>query len=255
MSVRSRSPISSTKNRSLWEKLDPFTYVDDYILPRVNPHNNEIINWVVYLVFSFVFAYALYSFFGLVLQTQSPLVIVVSGSMLPTLARGDVVILQGVDGLHVNAPEVVLDGVDVANTSLSKLAVYSPDGRGGWNITFNDTGETVNVPKRGSTDIVVYNSTFKQLEIIHRAVVKIRSNGEYFVLTKGDNNPSLDQDCGSVDEFLVPGSSTPQIVTTKSCPSPYPVALSSVRGKALVWIPYLGFIKLILVDSWQNARV
>ncbi|MBM3282177.1 MAG: hypothetical protein FJY86_02445 [Candidatus Diapherotrites archaeon] len=256
-----KSSYSGTSNsislpkRSFLEKLDPFTYVDDYILPKINPKNNEIINWVVYLVFSFVFAYTLYTAFGLILNTPSPLVIVVSGSMLPTLSRGDVVILQGVDGSSLRAPEIVLDGVDVRNTPLNKLATYSFDGKGGWNITFTQTNEIINVPKKGSSDIVVYNSAFKNLEIIHRAVVKIRSNGEYFVLTKGDNNPNLDQDCGNVDELLLPGSSRGQIVTSKSCPSPYPVSLSDVRGKALVWVPFLGYIKLLLVDSWQNVRV
>lgn len=245
---------SSRKSRSFFEKLDPFTYVDDYIIPHINPKNNEIINWAVYIVFSFVFAYALYSIFGFILQTQSPLVIVVSGSMLPTMSRGDVVILQGVDGAHLNSPEVVLDNVDVRHTPLSKLATFEMDGKGGWNITFNATRQMVNVPKRGGSDIVVYNSTFKNLEIIHRAVVKIRSNGEYFVLTKGDNNPNMDQDCGSVDELFLPGSLNGQIVTSKSCPSPYLVPLSLVRGKALVWLPYIGYIKLLLVDSWQNAR-
>lgn len=256
MPPKSRAPFSSTKKptRSLWEKLDPFTYVDDYIVPKINPGNNEAINWVVYIVFSFVFAYALYSIFGFILQTQSPLVIVVSGSMLPTMARGDVVVLQGVDGLHVDAPEVVIDDIDVAHTALSKLATYVPDGAGGWNVTFFDGKQTVHVPKKGNSNIVVYNSTFKNLEIIHRAVVKIRSNGEYFVLTKGDNNPNLDQDCGDVDELLLPGNPSPQIVTDKSCPSPYPVSLSSVRGKALFWVPYLGYIKLLLVDSWQNTQ-
>ncbi len=256
MSPKSRATNSNSKrDRSFLEKLDPFTYVDDYILPRINPGNHEFINWAVYIVFSFVFAYALYTIFGFILQTQSPLVIVVSGSMLPTMARGDVVILQGVDGVHVNAPEVVLDGVDVGNTSLEKLAAYTPDGAGGWNITFNQTQQTVNVPKQGASDIVVYNSTHKNLEIIHRAVVKIRADGKYFVLTKGDNNPNLDQDCGSVDELLLPGNPAPQIITSKSCPSPYPVPLSLVRGKALVWLPYVGYIKLLLVDSWQSVRV
>ncbi len=256
MSIKSRRSFSPKSHRhSFLEKIDPFTYVDDYVIPRINPKNNEIINWIVYIFFSFIFAYALYSIFGFILQTQSPLVIVVSGSMIPTMARGDVVILQGVDGAHLDSPEVVLDGLDVGNTSLAKLASFVPDGSGGWNITFNKTGQLVNVPKRGNSNIVVYNSTFKNLEIIHRAVVKIRSNGSYFVLTKGDNNPNLDQDCGSVDELLLPGSSRGQIVTSKSCPSPYPVPLSLVRGKALVWVPYLGYIKLLLVDSWQNVRV
>lgn len=250
----SRPPARAAK-RSLWEKLDPFTYVDDYIIPRVNPDNNEFLNWGIYLVFSFVFAFALYSFFGLILQTASPLVIVVSGSMIPTLQRGDVVILQGVHATDLSVPEVVLDDVDVPSSSLNELADFSPDGKGGWVITFHSTGETISVPKKGSSDIVVYNSSYKKLEIIHRAVVKIRSQGSYFFLTKGDNNPSLDQDCGSVDELLLPGSSSVQIVTTKSCPSPYPVPASDIRGKALVWLPYVGYIKLLLVDSWQNVRV
>lgn len=255
MPLRTRASVSKKKEHSFLEKLDPFTYVDDYILPRVNPSGNEIINWIVYIVFSFVFAYSLYSIFGFILQTTSPLVIVVSGSMLPTMARGDVVVLQGVDGSNLNVPEVVLDGVDVRNSSLLELADISPAGEGGWNITFKENAQTIFVPKRGTSDIVVYNSSHKRLEIIHRAVVKIRSNGEYFVLTKGDNNPNLDQDCGKVDTVLVPGNQVPQILTTKSCPSPYPVSLNEVRGKALVWVPYLGYIKLLLVDSWQNARI
>ena len=245
-------PKSRARSNSFWEKIDPFTYVDEWIMPRVNPSHNEALSWVVYIVFSFVFAYVLYSILGFALQTTSPLVIVVSGSMLPTMARGDVVILHGVDGSHLNVPEIVLDGVDVGHSSLLELANLIPDDEGGWDVVFKQNGQIVHVPKRGESDIIVYESTYKQLEIIHRAVVKIRSNGNYFVLTKGDNNPSFDQDCGFVEELLLPGG--PQITTSKSCPSPYPVSLKDVRGKALVWVPYIGYVKLLLVDSWQNVR-
>lgn len=216
-------------------------------MPKVNPWNNEIVSWIVYLIFSFVFAFLLYTFFGVLLQTKSPLVIVVSGSMLPTMGRGDVVVLQGVNGIGLDMPEVVLDGVDVQNSSLEDLADLTPQ-NGGWNVTFKSNSQTVFVPKKGNSDIVVYVSTYKNLEIIHRGVIKIRSDGEYFLLTKGDNNPSLDQDCGGV--FV--GEFGNGVSTGKSCPSPYPVPVFQVNGKALFWVPYVGYIKLLLLDSWQN---
>ena len=242
-----------SKKKSFWEKLDPFTYVDQFVMPVVNPWNNEYLSWAIYIIFSFLFAFALYSIFGFILQTSSPLVIVVSGSMLPTLARGDVVILHGVDGPNLSVQEVMLDDVDVKNTSLKDLADMEFQNDGNWKITFKQTGQTVYVPKQGSSDIIVYTSTYKNLEIIHRAVVKIRSNGEYFVLTKGDNNPSLDQDCGTVTNFLFPGENAPQLSTSKSCPSPYPIFLSDVKGKALVWVPWVGYVKLVLVDGLQSV--
>lgn len=239
------------EKKSIWTKLDPFTYVDEWVMPRVNPWNNEILSWIIYIIFSFIFAYALYTAFGLILQTASPLVIVVSGSMLPTMARGDVVVLHGVTGPDLHVPEVILDGVDVEHSSLGDLATITPTGLGDWDITFNN-GQTIHVPKKGTSDIVVYYSSHKNLEIIHRAVVKIKSDGKYFVLTKGDNNPSLDQDCGDVSDIFFPQGSGVQTITDKSCPSPYPVSLSDVKGKALFWIPYVGFIKLLLVDGFSG---
>ena len=98
---------SSWREKLKW--LDPFTYVDEYVLPRVNPSGNEVINWVVYLVSAFVFAFLVYSIFGLLLDTSSPMVVVVSGSMEPTLFRGDIMILQGVDDSSINAPELSLN--------------------------------------------------------------------------------------------------------------------------------------------------
>lgn len=240
---------SKKPTRSFWQKLDPFTYVDDYIIPALNPGNNQIFNWILYLVFSFIFAFVIYSAIGLLFQTASPLVIVVSGSMLPTMARGDVVLLQGVNGDTVNAPTVILDGLDVGNMSLQELADIELLSNGEWKITFKQNGESILVPKMGTSDIVVYTADYRGLEIIHRAVVKIRSNGNYYFLTKGDNNPSLDQDCGTVEQTYIPGTSIPDVTTSKLCPSPYPVPLEKVKGKALGWIPWIGYVKLLLFDQ------
>ena len=233
-----------SKKPTFWDKLDPFYYVDKYLMPKINPSNNEIFSWIIYLVFSFIFAFALYNGIGFLLQTASPLVIVVSGSMLPTMARGDIVLLHGITGEELNAPEVVLDGIDVANTSLEELASLQSRENGDWLLTFNQTNQSILIPKKGATDIVVYVSTQRGIEIIHRTVVKIKSGNQYFLLTKGDNNLALDQDCGRVSEN-VPG----YITSDKFCPSPYPIPLSMVKGKALGWIPLIGYVKLILFDD------
>ncbi|MDP2666948.1 MAG: hypothetical protein Q8P05_05620 [Candidatus Diapherotrites archaeon] len=235
--------------RSFWQKLDPFTYVDDYVVPILNPWNNSIFNWIIYLLFSFFFAFAIYSIIGFLLQTATPLVIVVSGSMLPSMARGDVVVLQGISGVTVNAPLVVLDTVDVRQTSLEDLADFERVAGGDWKLTFKANNQTILVPSRGDTDILVYVSDHRGLEIIHRAIVKIKSGDDYFFLTKGDNNPSLDQDCGKVESIPIPGTAIPQIVTQKPCPSPYPIPEDKVNGKALFWIPYVGYVKLLLFDQ------
>lgn len=229
---------------SFWEKLDPFYYVDAHLMPILNPWDNAALSWIIYLAFSFIFAFALYSGIGFLLQTASPLVIVVSGSMLPTMARGDVVLLHGVSGAELNVQEVVLDGVDVSKTSLQDLATIQSLGNGVWQLTFKSTNQSIQIPKQGTSDIVVYVSKQRGIEIIHRAVAKIRSNGKYYLLTKGDNNLSLDQDCGKVDE-AIPGL----ISTQKLCPSPYPISMELVKGKALGWLPYVGYVKLFLFDD------
>ncbi len=237
-------PSKRAKSPSFWEKLDPFFYVDEYLMPSLNPWDNSVLSWVIYLVFSFIFAFALYSGIGFLLQTASPLVIVVSGSMLPTMARGDVVLLHGATGPELNVQEVVLDNVDVSSSSLQDLAELQLIGNGEWQLTFKSTQQTIRIPKQGTSDIVVYVSKQRGIEIIHRAVAKIRSNGKYYLLTKGDNNLSLDQDCGLVDE-AIPGL----VSTQKFCPSPYPIPFSLVKGKALGWLPYVGYVKLLLFDD------
>ena len=113
--------------RSFREKLkwlDPFTYVDLWVMPKINPNKNKAVEWIVYIVFAFIFALALYTILGLLLQTRSPMVIVLSGSMEPTMYRGDVVVLTGV------APENIKN--TIINGSWRKAAYNAsppnPDG-------------------------------------------------------------------------------------------------------------------------------
>src|SRR3989338_135460 len=89
--------------------LDPFYYVDTYLVPKINPKNTEWINWIIYLVSALFFAWLIYTILGLLLATPSPMVIVVSGSMEPVLYRGDVVVMQGASPEDIRAEQVELD--------------------------------------------------------------------------------------------------------------------------------------------------
>ena len=69
------------KIREKLKWLDPFTYADMYIMPRVNPENSVLKANIVYIVFAFISAWLLYTGLGLILGTPNPLVIVVNGSI------------------------------------------------------------------------------------------------------------------------------------------------------------------------------
>ena len=59
--------------------------------------------------------------------------------------------------------------------------------------------------------------------VVHRAYAILNDSGNYYVLTKGDNNPGLDIQYGN-----------------------YPPNMSQVQGKVVGVIPYLGYLKLII---------
>src|SRR3989344_357360 len=89
--------------------IDPFYYVDTYLVPKINPKNIEWINWVIYFVSALFFAWLIYAILGALLATSSPMVIVVSGSMEPVLYRGDVVVMQGVSPENIKAEQTELN--------------------------------------------------------------------------------------------------------------------------------------------------
>ncbi|OJI07075.1 signal peptidase I [Candidatus Micrarchaeum sp.] len=59
--------------------------------------------------------------------------------------------------------------------------------------------------------------------VVHRVYAILNDSGDYYVLTKGDNNPGLDIQYGN-----------------------YPPNMSQVQGKVVGVIPYLGYLKLII---------
>jgi len=90
--------------------------------------------------------------FKAVLRTEYPFLAVASGSMMPTLNRGDLIIVQGV----TNASEI--------------YAASAPNG----------------------TIIVFFKPNDPSELIVHRAINKVENNGLVYLQTKGDNNPGPD---------------------------------------------------------------
>ena len=103
---------------------------------------------VLVLLANFAFQQALV----LVLRTERPLHTPISGSMLPTLKIGDLLIIQG----GLGAKDIYADPVD------------------GDIIIFRDPRNPSGIP------------------IVHRAIEKFQERGGWYFRTKGDNNPSPD---------------------------------------------------------------
>ncbi len=217
--------------------LDPFTYVDLYVLPVVNPEKDKNIETAVYIVSAFIFAFILYNFvLAFILGTGTPLVIVFSGSMEPVLYRGDIVVLTGGSTVHTN--EVNLD-FPLAGKQVDEFAevgsrqVQSDGVSDGFrNDSLRINGIEYEFDPKG--DIVVYHSGLRNQDIIHRAVLKLNATDGSYLITFGDNNSRIDQDC---------------LRSISQCIAPYPVPIDELNGKYLMHIPLLGYVKLFFFDD------
>ncbi len=76
----------------------------------------EIIETFAYLALGVVLAVASYAALGAVLDTKNPIVTVVSYSMVPTLTRGDLLVLKGVE----------VDELDVGRENGTIIVYYHP---------------------------------------------------------------------------------------------------------------------------------
>ncbi|MGC8652253.1 MAG: hypothetical protein ACP5UH_03320 [Candidatus Micrarchaeia archaeon] len=94
------------------------------------------------------------------------------------------------------------------------------------NTIIGDRGNSVIVYKTVPADSFYQEG---DAYIVHRIYAIINVSGSYYVLTKGDNNPGLDIQYGN-----------------------YPIPLSNVEGKVIASVPYIGYLKLILSNSFSR---
>jgi hypothetical protein len=149
--------------------------------------------------------------------------------MVPNYDRGDLIILQGG---KINAPEVNI-------TQDEKISFEKGNCE---RIFFNGTTKeqplcTIGVKIRNETifenhsnDLIVYEAKEKEFGlIIHRVLAKMNLNGKYYYITKGDNNYLADREFG--------------------------ISIASeddVKGKVLLRIPFIGYIKLFLFFQFEE---
>lgn len=254
---------------------------------------------VMDVVIAIVVAVVVWVVLVLSLHTTAPIDAVASCSMLPTLHRGDLVLLHGITNItafitEYNVPVINVNGYTVNKTLDSMqtefLAFYGYNGNNEsqifqmspvhdfnvalysipclssytanheesdyykcvvttqannlikynyaiGNVTLNGTrmfivytssiqvGNTT-IADNYSNPIIVYKTTgldYFSGDIIHRLFAVIRAGNQYYFLTMGDNNPSLDIEFDN-----------------------YPATQSQVLGYVTTDVPIIGYVKLIL---------
>jgi len=118
----------------------------------------KIIVTVILLVSAFSGAFLIYFIMQVALNTENPMVVVVSGSMEPNLHKGDLLFLRGIDAENIK--NGTIGGKE------GDIIVFNAQGLPGW---FHAPVEP----------------------IVHRVVDKKYDNG-WFFLTKGDANQLID---------------------------------------------------------------
>ncbi|MFX1289101.1 MAG: signal peptidase I, partial [Promethearchaeota archaeon] len=120
------------------------------------PHKKVIIA-VAMIILAFFGSFFVYFILQVTLNTETPIVVVISGSMEPTIHEGDLLFVMGTDAENIK----------------------------------NGTAED----KEG--DVIVFNAPWTgapQEPIVHRVINKYQVGDEWFFETKGDANSLPDPD-------------------------------------------------------------
>ena len=185
------------------------------------------------LIIAGVWAVGFWLVLSFILQTSSPVDVVTSCSMLPVLHRGDLLLLQGGG---VNAQTFYFNSSFPSINLLKKQCSESVNGgfAGFVPCTYGLSVDNKTFFVNSSDDVIVYaaNPSYYGF-IVHRVFLKLvnSSSGQAFYLTKGDNNPVLDQEAGV------------SIVNQ-----------SSVIGRVVFDVPYVGYLKLLLFMQFAEPE-
>ncbi len=172
-------------------------------------HEDSLLSWVVNLILAFVLVkWVIYPFLGLIFSTHFPIVAVVSSSMEH---RG-----KGFDTWWEDNKEWY------ETQGITKAQFITFPFKNGFNKGDIMILHGVKAQDVALGNVVVYEGQQFSNPIIHRVVKKELTNG-YLFTTKGDNNKDQDQEAVHAE----------QIART---------------GKAVLRIPFLGWIKIWFVD-------
>lgn len=173
-------------------------------------HDNSIWSWIVNVILAFILVrWVIYPLIGFLLSTSFPIVAVVSGSMEHNGMNFDT---------WWEENHNYYEDIGISKENFEGFSFKNGFNTGDIMILKGMKPKDIKVG-----DVVVYVTSRYSNPIIHRVVEIQEKEGKIFFVTKGDNNITNDSDPVSEE----------QIRTT---------------GKAIGRIPWLGWLKIILVD-------
>jgi signal peptidase I len=180
------------------------------------------------LVFALIVAGVVWVALQTILGTPSPIDVVTSCSMVPALQRGDLIIISGSTpkAPRYNFTGPVSNLLNQLSVNHSVCPVDYSDGTTQYVYCTNHVEfQNYSIPAVTDNDVLVFDSDVPSIGlVVHRAVASFSNGTNLYYLTKGDNNPTLDQE----GLFLSPISS------------------SQVEGHVVGRIPLVGYLKLFL---------
>ncbi len=172
---------------------------------------------IVYVFLGFLLAYSINLGLGFAFNTQTPVVSVVSGSMEHTAESG--IICGKFVGTY--SPDSYWDvcgswyeANNISKSEFSKFPFSNGFNKG--DILFVMNSENISIG-----DVIVFDAPGYKYPIIHR-VVFIDKDGNIY--TKGDHNPAPDR---------------------------WKITRDKVYGKAVLMVPYLGWVKIGLMEALE----
>jgi len=180
---------------------------------------------LVIIVVGGVFAF----WFGVraALRTEYPALAVASGSMIPTLQVGDLIVVQGVqDPNEINA---------APKPNGTMIVFYRPGvPRGGPFLFFAEEAEL----------------------IVHRAVAKVEKDGTWYFQTKGDNNYSQDYWSGpdTLNGMISSKLLVGRVVGVVPWIGNVPLFMRTTQGRVLLIVLFLILIIVEYVPIWSKQQ-
>ena len=200
-----------------WKKVWHFIWEDDSIL-----------SWLVNIVLAFVLIkFIVYPGLGLILQTNYPIVAVVSSSMEHN---------SKFDDWWSNAGKWYTDN-DITKEDFIEFPLKNGFNKGDIMVLIGRKPEKIN-----QGDVIVFISHQRRPKadpIIHRVIKKWEEEEKYFIHTKGDNYKTNKESINSCD--------------SRGCVDENKISEEQLIGKAVIKIPLLGYIKIIFVEILKLA--
>ncbi len=203
-------------------------------------YDDSVLSWILNIILAFIIIkFIFYPLLGLIFATQLPVVAVISCSMEHSYTNcGESRALTNLCGVpgqgsvdfdtFWNNCGKFYENKGITKTQFSEYPMNSGFNKG--DIIFL---KGTDVEKVDVGDIIVFNAEKRAYPIIHRVIVIDVVANKYIIQTKGDHNRAQIND-GFLDETNIQES---QII-----------------GKAILKVPFLGYIKIWFTDLINFLR-